>query len=63
MCCFQPIIHVQLTYFNFFSYLLQLDKASTGEDVDAIVPEYLEIINGSGWPCTIDLYNTGSRIQ
>lgn len=31
-----------------------MDEASTQEDIDAIldVPEYLEVINGSGWPCT-----------
>ncbi len=34
--------------------LLQMDEASTQEDIDGIldVPEYLEVINGSGWPCT-----------
>ena len=67
MCCSQTIIHVQLTYFNFFSYLLQLDEASTEEDVDAIldVPEYLEIINGSGWPCTqtISISNKSEIVQ
>ena len=32
----------------------KMDEASTQEDIDAIldVPEYLEVINGSGWPCT-----------
>ena len=31
-----------------------MDKASTQEDINAIlhIPEYLEVINGSRWPCT-----------
>lgn len=31
-----------------------MDLASTQEEIDSLldVPEYLEVINGSGWPCT-----------
>lgn len=55
------------TIISFISYALQMDEASTQEDVDAIldVPEYLEVINGSGWPCTqpISISNKSEIVQ
>lgn len=51
-----------------FYILCTIDgQASTQEDVDAIldVPEYLEVINGSGWPCTqpISISNKSEIVQ
>lgn len=44
-----------------------MDEASTQEDIDAIldVPEYLEVINGSGWLCiqTVAISNINEIVQ